>query len=314
MIVVAIIAVLVAISIPIFTSQLEKAREATDAANIRSQYAEVMSEAITSGGDVSGKSLYGAVQLKQKKDGWQNTSQGNNLEGIFSRKVGKGPKAGGTAWVEYKSSSEQVILHYGDASGSDGSSSGGSGSGGTDSGSTSGGGSSSGTGDNTGGSTSGGGTLVDGGDGQTGNDPYAINTKTKLPNIFSTSAIKWQKIKEDNKGKDYYTVPGQVYISDDESTIYVGTDDVNGSRKKILDYNLQNGTPDTFVGWHALAKIDPSRKIFSEDDFNSDRNDLKQGDLCKIGNDYYVFKDGGTNSYGPIKAANQWVKIKLNAQ
>lgn len=40
LIVVAIIGVLVAISIPIFTSQLEKAREATDAANLRAAYAE----------------------------------------------------------------------------------------------------------------------------------------------------------------------------------------------------------------------------------------------------------------------------------
>ena len=40
LIVVAIIAVLVAISIPIFSSQLEKAREATDLANIRALYAE----------------------------------------------------------------------------------------------------------------------------------------------------------------------------------------------------------------------------------------------------------------------------------
>ena len=39
LIVVAIIAVLVAIAIPIFTTQLEKAREATDMANIRSAYA-----------------------------------------------------------------------------------------------------------------------------------------------------------------------------------------------------------------------------------------------------------------------------------
>lgn len=38
---------LVAISIPIFTSQLEKAREATDVANIRSAYAEAAAEAIT---------------------------------------------------------------------------------------------------------------------------------------------------------------------------------------------------------------------------------------------------------------------------
>ena len=38
-------AVLVAISIPIFTSQLEKSREATDLANIRAAYAEVMTAA-----------------------------------------------------------------------------------------------------------------------------------------------------------------------------------------------------------------------------------------------------------------------------
>lgn len=40
LIVVAIIGVLVAISIPIFTAQLEKARDATSVANLRSAYAE----------------------------------------------------------------------------------------------------------------------------------------------------------------------------------------------------------------------------------------------------------------------------------
>ena len=47
LIVVAIIAVLVAISIPIFTSQLEKSKEAVDAANLRAAYAEVMSDYVT---------------------------------------------------------------------------------------------------------------------------------------------------------------------------------------------------------------------------------------------------------------------------
>lgn len=41
LIVVAIIAVLVAIAIPIFINQLEKSREATDIANIRDIYAEI---------------------------------------------------------------------------------------------------------------------------------------------------------------------------------------------------------------------------------------------------------------------------------
>ena len=51
LIVVAIIAVLVAIAIPVFTTQLEKAREATDEANIRSAYAEVMACALTDAKD-----------------------------------------------------------------------------------------------------------------------------------------------------------------------------------------------------------------------------------------------------------------------
>lgn len=53
LIVVAIIAILVAIAIPTFTKQLEKAREATDMANLRSAYAEVMAAALTD--DASGK-------------------------------------------------------------------------------------------------------------------------------------------------------------------------------------------------------------------------------------------------------------------
>ena len=48
LIVVAIIAVLVAISIPIFTTQLEKARDAADAANLRSAYAEAAVEVLES--------------------------------------------------------------------------------------------------------------------------------------------------------------------------------------------------------------------------------------------------------------------------
>ena len=46
LIVVAIIGVLVAIAIPIFTNQLERSREAVDLANIRAAYAEVMAAAL----------------------------------------------------------------------------------------------------------------------------------------------------------------------------------------------------------------------------------------------------------------------------
>lgn len=48
LIVVAIIAILVAIMIPTLTTQLERARETADIANIRSAYAEAMVDALTS--------------------------------------------------------------------------------------------------------------------------------------------------------------------------------------------------------------------------------------------------------------------------
>ena len=68
LIVVAIIAVLVAIAIPVFTTQLEKSREATDIANVRSAYANVVAEYIT-GGDADGYSM--TVTAKQAQEGWQ---------------------------------------------------------------------------------------------------------------------------------------------------------------------------------------------------------------------------------------------------
>ena len=69
LIVVAIIAFMVAIAIPIFTSQLEKARESTDAANIRAAYADVMAKAIT---DATASTKY--VEQRQMAADWQNTS------------------------------------------------------------------------------------------------------------------------------------------------------------------------------------------------------------------------------------------------
>lgn len=66
LIVVAIIAVLVAIAIPVFTSQLEKAREAVDLANLRTAYAECTTDVMTNGSTSS----YKLVKPTQTKSGW----------------------------------------------------------------------------------------------------------------------------------------------------------------------------------------------------------------------------------------------------
>ena len=109
LIVVAIIAVLVAIGIPIFTSQLEKSREATDAANIRAQYAQVMAEAITVDGNVNidGKD-FEKINLRQKQPDWQTETIPNSL-GNFSVIEGI---PGTQAWVEYHSDTETVYIKF----------------------------------------------------------------------------------------------------------------------------------------------------------------------------------------------------------
>ena len=73
LIVVAIIAVLVAIAIPIFTAQLEKSREATDLANVRSAYAELVAQYLTWDGTSTIETTYN-VPAKQTVDKWQSYS------------------------------------------------------------------------------------------------------------------------------------------------------------------------------------------------------------------------------------------------
>lgn len=98
LIVVAIIAVLVAISIPIFTSQLENSREATDAANIRSAYAEVAAAALSNPKDAVSID----VVCGQTVNEWQNT----NITDIAGIKIDslKDVTAGCTVKVGYDGS------------------------------------------------------------------------------------------------------------------------------------------------------------------------------------------------------------------
>lgn len=70
LIVVAIIAVLTAIAIPVFTTQLEKSRESTDLANLRSAYAQVMTDVLT--WDGSGDIDPVVVNAQQTQASWQN--------------------------------------------------------------------------------------------------------------------------------------------------------------------------------------------------------------------------------------------------
>ena len=69
LIVVAIIAVLVAIAIPVLNTTLEKSREAVDAANLRSAYAECTVKVLE-----EGKEQTATVKATQTEADWQNAS------------------------------------------------------------------------------------------------------------------------------------------------------------------------------------------------------------------------------------------------
>lgn len=85
LIVVAIIAILVAIAIPTFTSSLEKAREAADLANIRSAYAEAMVKYLDGSLTTEGVT---SEKLTQTKEGWEtSTSVPSYLTNVGSMKV-----------------------------------------------------------------------------------------------------------------------------------------------------------------------------------------------------------------------------------
>lgn len=113
-----------AISIPIFTSQLEKAREATDAANIRSAYAEISADAITGeeiktaktegkitinvSSAADGVTTYTAtVTLTQKQPDWQSTAP--QIGGLTADGT---PKADGTATVTVNSNGTVNTVKY----------------------------------------------------------------------------------------------------------------------------------------------------------------------------------------------------------
>ena len=101
LIVVAIIAVLVAIAIPVFTSQLEKSREATDAANIRSAYAEVVTKCLSDQVDTFTIS----VPVQQRVTGVQTSPapvliyQGGGSQAEYSLSTAMSNKTSGTYTV-----------------------------------------------------------------------------------------------------------------------------------------------------------------------------------------------------------------------
>lgn len=98
-----IIQAVITVLIPIFTSQLEKSREATDAANIRAEYAELMTAVLTGDYDSTKDAKKYVITLNQQTSDWQNDEDKKGLEKAGMTLSGT-PKKGGTATLTYAAS------------------------------------------------------------------------------------------------------------------------------------------------------------------------------------------------------------------
>ena len=83
LIVIAIVAVLISVAVPVLSSQLERSREAVDLANVRSAYAQVSTEALLGNTGVTV-----TVNLKQKQAGWQSVDPVTIGGIVHSKSVG----------------------------------------------------------------------------------------------------------------------------------------------------------------------------------------------------------------------------------
>lgn len=279
LIVVAIIGALVAIAIPIFSGQLEKSREAVDAANIRSQYAEVISDALLDGTSVNGKKKYGAVQLKRKKDNWQNTELATNLHSVYAQVIGT-PVANGTAWVEYNDSTGQAILHY--EGGSDN----------TTGGTTGGGSSGEGSG-TTGGNTTGGSGNTGGG--TTGGTGTNTGSNSVLNGLMS-GAGTWPA-----HGEGGTVTVGHIYkLPDDTYYVATKTDTFN-------EYYPSHYPNEANYGWSGV-KI--SGTVISSDKVENGALTVTvhDGDIFQNPDGNLYIWQGDSNSSAPV-VYHQWLKM-----
>ena len=116
LIVIAIVAVLISVAVPVLSSQLERSREAVDLANVRSAYAQVSTEAL-----LGNTGVPVTVNLKQKQAGWQSANPVNIGGIVHSKSVGdtdnwQGDAApDGTCKVTYDETHGVVLIWSGTA-------------------------------------------------------------------------------------------------------------------------------------------------------------------------------------------------------
>lgn len=112
LIVVAIIAVLAAIAIPVFNGSLHKAKVAADMANVRAYYAELQTQYITTGEyrDIGGDLHENAQRFITFLDGTKVQMQAGTVSAMLVREQGTNEPVGYQVYYECDKGDHELLL------------------------------------------------------------------------------------------------------------------------------------------------------------------------------------------------------------
>lgn len=244
LVVVAIIAILVAVAIPTFNSQLDKARETACKANRRS--------------------LYAVMSVNYMTDEYPSLSSAFiDLYSLHSAEY-KCPSEGTYTWADNGDGTGRIVCSVHD----DGSGSGP------------------------------GGDPGDPGGGTPSPDYYPGTTITLQPSYWpqqSDFPENWSTVSVSAGGVFRYT-DGNYYVVNRTTTV---------SKSQAA-----SGPGGDVYNWYNTQRI--TGRIVTYTSPDEQKSTLTRGDICQVGNDYYVFIDGGSYAYGPtspLSGSYQWYKI-----
>lgn len=273
MMVVLIVGILVAIAIALFAGNAKKAKATTCKANRRS-----LSDAIAAAALANNSTTEAEFSLTYNNDSGRYKCPAG---GIYTYKQ-----------VDANRFDISCSVHGGDISGETKPDTGGGSTGGTG-GST--GGSTGNTGGGSTGSTGGGSTGGGTGGGSTTQDTYGDTNIVVVSNYWpkqSDFAYSWSQ----------QTVKAGSVFKYDDGKYYVVTKDTTLTKSQAA------GVPGgTVYGWYNTQRLTGRVVTFAQGE--TQKKDLTRGDICQVGDDYYVFNDGGTYGYDPLSYPGQWYKI-----
>lgn len=102
---------------------------------------------------------------------------------------------------------------------------------------------------------------------------------------------QWSSVTVDAGGIFQYTDGNYYVVTKSES---------------ITKSQASTGPGGEVYNWYITQKI--TGKIVTYEG-NEQKSDLHRGDICKVGDDNYVYIDGGTYAYSPDRYPSQWYKL-----